>query len=90
MHSSSQEDSRGPPASSTCPLSEDVLSAQGVAVLDLLWLADPAKSRCPPIRHTMLQILEVRRGIRVSGGGGIDFLPKVVRIMADGGREGVC
>ena len=29
------------------------------AVLRLLWLADPVKSRCPPIRHAMLQVLQV-------------------------------
>lgn len=29
------------------------------AVLRLLWLADPVKSRCPPVRHAMLQVLQV-------------------------------
>lgn len=29
------------------------------AVLRLLWLADPVKSRCPPVRYAMLQVLQV-------------------------------
>lgn len=31
----------------------------GSAVLRLLWLADPTKSRCPPIRYAMLQLIQV-------------------------------
>eukprot|EP00903_Cladosiphon_okamuranus_P018216 g16755.t1 len=34
------------------------------AVLRLLWLADPTKSRCPLVRHAMLQVLEVLGGLK--------------------------
>ena len=37
----------------------------GLAVLRLLWLADPVKSQCPPIRYAMLQVLQVAK-VRVS------------------------
>jgi len=37
----------------------EMVSAQGAAVLGLAWLADPARSGCPPVRHVMLQVLEV-------------------------------
>lgn len=40
----------------------------GSAVLRLLWLADPAKSRCPPVRYAMLQVLEVGH-LRAKEGG---------------------
>ncbi|CAN0105723.1 unnamed protein product [Scytosiphon promiscuus] len=37
------------------------LSKQSAAMLELLWLADPTLSRCPPIRHAMLRVMEVSR-----------------------------
>lgn len=46
---------------------EQMVSIQGAKVLCLAWLADPARSRCPPVRHAMLQVLEVGRFIPVSG-----------------------
>lgn len=57
-----------------------MLSKQGAAVLDLLWLADPGKSRCPPIRFATLQILEVQHCIKTKACGvGVIILFFVVR-----------
>eukprot|EP00752_Nemacystus_decipiens_P004263 g3894.t1 len=41
------------------------LAQVGSAVLRLLWLADPAKSRCPPIRCAMLQVLQAFAGLQM-------------------------
>lgn len=48
-------------------LSEKVAMAAGPAVLNLLWLADPALSPCPPIRHAMINVLEVLAGFERDG-----------------------
>lgn len=45
----------------------------GSAVLRLLWLADPARSRCPPIRYAMLHVLQVGR-VRAGEGGIVPIL----------------
>lgn len=53
-------------------LLEKVAMAAKAAVLNLLWLADPALSPCPPIRHAMINVLQVLAGFRGDGRGSKD------------------
>ncbi|CBJ32757.1 conserved unknown protein [Ectocarpus siliculosus] len=57
-----------PDPGSTCSESEAQLPKLSSAVLELSWLADPMQSRCPPIRSTMLQVLEVLSGFETERG----------------------
>ena len=49
-------------------LLENVATTEAAAVLDLVWLADPSRSPCPPIRHAMLNVLQV---LAEFGGGSV-------------------
>lgn len=68
-----QEDSPSPSKAEDRPDSvlEKVAMAAGAAVLNLLWLADPALSPCPPIRHAMLNALQVLAGFTMDGRGSV-------------------
>lgn len=52
-------------------LSEKVAMAAGPAVQNLLWLADPALSPCQPIRHAMINVLEMLAGFERAGRGSV-------------------
>lgn len=43
---------------------EEIAKQVDAAVLNLLWLADPALLPCPPVRYTMLRVLEVLADLR--------------------------
>lgn len=56
-------DSPAHAADSLGALLQNVAAQGGAAALELLWLVDPTRSPCPPIRHAMLCVLEALASI---------------------------
>ena len=71
-----EEDSLSPPKADHRPdsLLEKVAMTAGAALLNLLWLTDPALSPCPPVQHAMLNLLQVLTSFAGDGRG---FVGKV-------------